>query len=150
MTIPDPFGVLYIGKAGRGSTGIPEGTIRDRAGCCLAANLKNGRTAAHIPTYDYAHSDAVLRKLFPLDRLAIAWIAKEAPEEADDLEAVSLYRYRNAFGELPPFNRALPEKPLLKYGREEAPQGRLGRFSVGEGSYAPWGKVLTAPVFGNW
>ena len=150
MTNPDPFGVLYIGKAGRSNNGILEGTIRDRAGYELSLNLVKGRTAGHVPTYDYAHSDMVLRDMYPLDQLAIAWIEMSTAEEADDLEAVSLYRYRNTFGELPPFNRALPEKPLFKYGYESTVGGGSGRFNVGAGSYVPWFVSAADSPFGGW
>lgn len=136
MTIPDPYGVLYIGQAG-GTSHESAGTLATRpAG--LAEKLIRGVTGSHLPLWDYAHSDRILRDMFPLETLALAWVSTATAVEADQLEADSLYRYRNRFGELPPFNRALPDRPLKRYGRVRLADGREGRYAIPEGSYVPW------------
>jgi hypothetical protein len=95
----DPYGILYIGNAGK---------LRRRAGDKLIKLLNHHEDVEwdllgeRLVAYDYLH--AAVKRL-PRTNLALAFETTADKDTAKRLEQRLYHNYRAVFGERPPFNR---------------------------------------------
>lgn len=92
---PDTEGALYIGSA-------PQGLNRR-----IASIQGNGGHKDFTPKFLEVHNR--IRRIHPKFQVGIRWITSQSSRLAEVEEADALNRYADYFGELPPFNRALPK-----------------------------------------
>lgn len=139
----DPAGILYIGRADKGS-------LRTRISG-LAKDLLHRRPTdpwgafeSHDAAFEYYVPD-VVHRLFPKSGLFVTWEVARDGAEAQAMETKRLVNYRARFGEYPPLNVGGPE--YERFWKDEAGQRipyeqRFGPTVVDRDSpdrtYAPW------------
>jgi hypothetical protein len=118
----DTHGNLYIGSAKN---------VRDRAGDQLIDTLVRSnkmtewsRWYDRLLCFDYFHSNAV-SSIYPLTHLAVKFEVVAAHSDAVRLEQLLYYNYRQANGELPPFNRDFTMKLWISAEQERNQRGPL-------------------------
>lgn len=93
----DKDGILYHGKTGN---------IQDRLRMLWRTIQKDYKANAH-PFGKRYKEFAILRKLFPISTLVVTCSIEKSPETA---ESKLIKDYVNKYGEVPPFNSAIPKK----------------------------------------
>jgi hypothetical protein len=93
----DKDGILYFGKTGN---------IQERLRM-LWRTIQNDYKANAHPFGKRYKEFAILRKLFPITSLVVTYAIDKNPEKA---ESKLIKDYVNIFGEVPPFNSAIPKK----------------------------------------
>ena len=93
----DKDGILYYGKTGN---------IQDRLRMLWRTIQKDYKANAH-PFGKRYKEFAILRKSFPISTLVVTFSIEKSPEI---VESKLIKYYVNKYGEVPPFNSAIPKK----------------------------------------
>jgi hypothetical protein len=74
--------------------------------------------------FNYFHSENI-RTLYPLHSLGLSWEVFPSKADAVKHEQLYYYNYRQAFGELPPFNRDFSMNKWISTADEQRQRGPL-------------------------